>query len=142
MSWCRAHVFDQSRFPSLLCTPSMRTARLIISCRRDQVYLPVPGTTDEYYRYDLEFDGAHYLWPTDCCGGQDITPVRVRITETVVPQRMDGPEWVIPEEVSLVQEQLEEIEAATPSRFKSGSPAHTHSWDQVPVGTPGRGGRR
>ena len=70
MSWYRAHVFDQSNLPSLPCTPSMRTAGLIISCRRDQVYLPVPGTTDEYYRYDLEFDGAHYLWPTDCCGDQ------------------------------------------------------------------------
>ena len=63
--------------------------------------------------------------------------MRVRITEVAVPQRSDGPEWVIPdEEVSLVQEQLEEIEAATPSRFKTGSPAHLHMWDQVSGGAP------
>ena len=101
MSWYRAHVFAESNLPSLLCTPSMRTPRIIISCQSDRLYHPVPDTKDESYRYDLVFDGAHYLWPTDCCGEDDVASVRVRIQETVVPptaSSSSGPEWVIPEE--------------------------------------------
>ena len=36
MSWYRAHVFEESNFPSLLCTPSVRTAGMLISCRHDR----------------------------------------------------------------------------------------------------------